>query len=90
MVQILQQSFTAADADTNNVFDSGELMQFSASTGSPESLEVFMQNYDLNEDGNIAFPEAKRLTPTQEHGTVHEWENGVVQSLLRFSRQQIC
>ena len=46
-MQILQQSFTAADADTNNVFDSGELVQFLASTGRPESLEVFMQNFDL-------------------------------------------
>ena len=65
-MQILQQSFTAADADTNNVFDSGELMQFLALTGRPESLEVFMQSYDVNEDGNIAFQEAKRVTPTQE------------------------
>ena len=85
-MQILQQSFTAADADTNNVFDSGELMQFSASTGRPESLGVFMQNYDLNEDGNIAFQEVKRLTPTQEYGTVYERENGAVQSTQILQR----
>ena len=67
-----QQSFTAADVDTNNVIDSRELVHFLASTGRPESLEVFMQNNDLNEDGNIAFQEAKRLTPTVDAKNVSD------------------
>ena len=52
-MQIFQQSFTAADADTNNVPDSGELVQCLASIGRPKSFEVFMQNYDLSKDGNV-------------------------------------
>ena len=59
-------------ADTKNVLDSRELVQFLASTGRPESLEVSMQNYDLNEDGNIAFQEAKRVTPTADAKNVSD------------------
>ena len=40
-------------SDTKNVPDSREPVQFLASTARPESLEVFMQNYDLNKDGNV-------------------------------------
>ena len=46
-MQILQQRFAAEDVDTNNVPDSGEIMQFLASTGRPKFLEAFMQSYDL-------------------------------------------
>ena len=46
----------------------------------PEALEVFMEKHDLNEDGNIAFQEAGQLPLIQKHGTVHEWQNGVVQA----------
>ena len=74
VMQILQQSFTAADADTNNVFDSGERMHFLASTGRPESLEVPMQNYDLNEDGNIAFQDDRQTGCTFAGRAVHVGE----------------
>ena len=50
-MQILQQSFAAADAATNHVLDPGEFVHFLSSTGRP----------DLKKDGNIAFQEAQFL-----------------------------
>ena len=75
-----------AGPNLSNVLDSGEIVQFLASIGRPEFLEVFMQsddlnedgniafqqNYDSNKDGNIAFQEAKRLTPTADAKNVSD------------------
>ena len=61
-------------ADTKIVLDSREAVEFLASAGRPESLEVLMQNYDLDKDGNVAFQEAQFL-----------WEHGAEMQSLQHS-----